>query len=270
MAVLLLLSFLIVTNLVSGEEIKIKKGEFITIAHRGASAYAPEHTMQSYNLAKEMNADYLEIDVQMTKDGIPVAYHDDKLNKKTGWTGEIEKYTLEEIKQIDIGKWFGTDFEGAEILTLAEIFDRFGTNTNYYIETKKPKQGTEEAIFDLLVKYQLNLFNGQVIIQSFSESSLLTMKKLNDNIPLIKLLNSESATNLTDHKLKEIESYADGIGVDYRVVDKDFVEKAHGNNLLVHAYTVNEINSMKRMLTFNVDGIFTNKPDVLLKLSSSN
>ncbi|MRH41265.1 glycerophosphodiester phosphodiesterase [Aquibacillus halophilus] len=267
---LLLLSFMTITHVVSGEEkLKIEKGEFITIAHRGASAYAPEHTMQSYKLAKEMNADYLEIDVQMTKDGVPIAYHDHKLDDKTDWKGEIEQYRLDEIKQIDIGKWFGEDFQGAKILTLEEIFKRFGTDTNYYIELKKTNKGVEKTVYDLLLKYDLNLSNGQVIIQSFSQDSLLRMKSLNVRIPLIKLLEDENALNLTEQKLKEITSYAAGVGVNYKAVTKDFVDLAHNNNLLVHAYTVNQLKVMNEMLELGVDGMFTNKPDVLLELSLS-
>src|SRR5438128_113484 len=79
--------------------------EPIIIAHRGASAYTPEHTILAYEAAKQAGADYIEIDLQMTKDGVLVAMHDEKVDRTTDGTGFVKEYTLEELKQLNAGKW---------------------------------------------------------------------------------------------------------------------------------------------------------------------
>ena len=129
----------------------------LNIGHRGASGYAPEHTIPAYDLALEQGADYIEIDLQMTADGVLVAMHDDTLDRTaTAPEGVPEEYctglviekTLEQIKQCDVGSWFGPEYAGEQIPTLEEIFQRYGTSVNYYIETKNPEAapGMEEEL----------------------------------------------------------------------------------------------------------------------------
>src|SRR5919112_4683734 len=154
----------------------------LNIGHRGASGYAREHTIPSYDLALEQGADYAEIDLQMTKDGVLVAMHDDTLDRtadapegvpKRFCSGPVIKRTLEQIKQCDVGSWFSPDYAGQQIPTLEEIFQRYGTSVNYYIETKNPEAapGMEEELLRLMEEYGLMepaAENWQVLIQSFS------------------------------------------------------------------------------------------------------
>jgi glycerophosphoryl diester phosphodiesterase len=103
----------------------------LNIGHRGASGYAPEHTIPAYDLALEQGADYIEIDLQMTKDGVLVAMHDDTLDRtadapegvpKRFCSGPVIKRTLEQIKQCDVGSWFSPEYAGEQMPTLEEIF----------------------------------------------------------------------------------------------------------------------------------------------------
>jgi len=82
----------------------------LNVAHRGASGYAPEHTLLSYELGESMKGDYIEIDLQMTKDGELIAMHDETLDRTTNGTGLVKDYTLEEIKQLDAGSWFNEKY----------------------------------------------------------------------------------------------------------------------------------------------------------------
>ncbi|PGM95027.1 glycerophosphodiester phosphodiesterase, partial [Bacillus cereus] len=130
------------------------------IAHRGASAYAPEHTIAAYKLGQQMNGDYIEIDLQMTKDGHLVAMHDETLNRTTNGTGLVKEHTLEEIKQLNAGSFFNEkypnlakkEFENAKVPTLKEIIETFGHNANYYIETKSPDEylGMKEKLLEII------------------------------------------------------------------------------------------------------------------------
>lgn len=264
---------------------------FLVMGHRGVSGLAPEHTTVAYDLVKEQKGDYIEIDLQMTKDGKLVAMHDSTVDRTTDGTGEVGEKTLEEMKQLDAGSWFNEkypelaqdSYKGLTVQTLEEVFQRYGKSANYYIETKSPDvyPGMEEQLLNILQEYQLighNDSKGKVIIQSFSQESLLKVHKLKPEIPLVQLLwyqpdstgsmveetgLTSSPDHITIEELNTIDQYAVGIGMNYRYqenvfIDKEFVDKARSLNLLVHPYTVNTEEDMEMLLDFGVTGMFTN------------
>ena len=123
------------------------------IAHRGASAYAPEHTFAAYDLALEEGADYIEQDIQLTADGELVVLHDDALDRTArgpsdSCTGSVRTKTLAQVRQCDMGSWFNEAnpalanplFADERILTLREVFERYESTVRYYIETKGPEE----------------------------------------------------------------------------------------------------------------------------------
>ncbi|KHE72458.1 glycerophosphodiester phosphodiesterase [Halobacillus sp. BBL2006] len=256
------------------------------IGHRGASGYAPEHTLESYKKAIRLNADYVEFDLQMTKDRELVALHDTTLDRTTNieevyperapWA--VRDFTLEEIKNLDAGSWFNethpeyakNKYEGLEVPTLQEALDvakHYGKgDVGVYIETKAPDvyPGMEEKLVHTLQDNHM-FEQGDVILQSFSADSL---KKLNtmvpNDVPLIQLAGSvpEDESELHD-KFDEISTYADGLGPNQKLVTPTFMEAAHSRGLIVHPYTVNKKENMKNLLDLGVDGMFTNFPDQL-------
>lgn len=253
----------------------------VSIAHRGASGYAPEHTFYAYDKAhKEFNADYIELDLQMTKDGNLIAMHDEDVERTTGHKGRVEDYTTKELKQMDVGSWFNKkypkyakkEYKGAKIPTLEEILDRYGDNANYYIETKSPDvyPGMEEKLLHSLEKHNLlsdqKLNKGQVVIQSFSQESLLKVANMNNQIPLVQLVDENKLSTFTSKDLKFISSYAIGVGPDYSDLDEQMVQKLHNYNLKVHPYTVNTEKDMQQMLNIGVDGVFSNYIDKYINL----
>jgi glycerophosphoryl diester phosphodiesterase len=252
----------------------------LNIGHRGASGYAPEHTIPAYDLALEQGADYIEIDLQMTKDGVLVALHDDTLDRTADapegvperyCSGPVIKRTLEQIKQCDVGSWFGPEYAGEQIPTLEEIFQRYGTSVNYYIETKNPEAapGMEAELLRLMDKYHLTEpaeDNWQVLIQSFSAESLMTIHEMNEDLPLIQLFSSTETSQTIRDQLDLVSTYAVGIGPSMTDVDAALVEEAHALCLDVHPYTVNEKADMRALIDLGVDGMFTNFPDRLEKL----
>ena len=255
----------------------------VAIAHRGASGYAPEHTFFAYDKAKnELGADYIELDLQMTKDGNLIAMHDETVDRTTGgkYHGPVKNYTTAQLKKMDVGSWFNQKnpqyanpkYAGAKIPTLDEILQRYGTNTNYYIETKSPNvyPGMEEKLLNTLSKHGMTtpdkLRNGQVVIQSFSQESLLKMKKLNPNMPLIQLTDALQLPQYTDADLNYIASYAHGVGPEYHDATPAQVERLHQHGLLVHPYTANTQLAMKNLINANVDGAFSNYIDRYIQL----
>ncbi|MFC6463608.1 glycerophosphodiester phosphodiesterase family protein [Marinilactibacillus sp. GCM10026970] len=174
--------------------------DFVLIAHRGASAYAPEHTLPAFQMAYDLNADYLEIDLQQTKDGELVILHDETLDRTTDGTGRVSDFTYEELKTLDAGTWFNEaypdkdkayeQFEGLPIIRLETLFQEYGLNANYYIETKSPEiyPYMEENLLNLLDQYHLLDDAGdaqKLLLQSFSEESLQKIHQLNPEISLI-------------------------------------------------------------------------------------
>lgn len=266
---------------------------FQVIAHRGASGHAPEHTWYAYDKALAMGADYLELDVHMSADGRLVVIHDTSLERTTDGHGPVKQHSLDDLKALDAGSWFNAAhpkyaddaYAGAKLLTLDDVIDRYGQDVRYYIETKSPKDYPElqDALVSKLEAEGL-VQSGSVVIQSFSQASLQEIHALNPDIPLIQLLwyspgedgdtleewtgVTPSPANITDADFQAIADYADGVGPNYLyegepVIDASFIEQAHANDLLVHVYTINDKDQMRRLLDWGVDGLFTNFPDRL-------
>lgn len=257
----------------------------LNIGHRGASGYAPEHTIPAYDLALEQGADYIEIDLQMTKDGVLVAMHDDTLDRTAQappgvperfCSGPVIKRTLEQIKMCDAGSWFNEtypqyanpEYAGLKIPTLEEVFQRYSTGVNYYIETKNPEAapGMEEELLRLMQEYNLiepAAQNWRVLIQSFSPASLQKIHALEPSLPLIQLFSSTETSQTIQAQLDLVRTYAVGIGPSKSDVDAALVEAAHARCLDIHPYTVNETAEMEALISLGVDGMFTNFPDRL-------
>ncbi|SEF67458.1 glycerophosphodiester phosphodiesterase [Marinobacterium lutimaris] len=265
---------------------------FKLIAHRGASGHAPEHTWAAYDKAREMGADYLELDLHMSADGEIIVIHDDSLDRTTNGEGRVQEHNLEQLKALDAGSWFNEKYPdradetyvGAKLLTLDEVIGRYGKEVRYYIETKSPQRYPElqRELVETLDEAGL-IESGSVVIQSFSQASLQEIRGLNADIPLVQLLwyspreegglkewndTTPAPEDMTDADFKKIASYAIGVGpnVIYRgneVIDQRFIEQAHNNGLIVHSYTINEPEQMQRLIGWGVDGMFTDFPDRL-------
>jgi glycerophosphoryl diester phosphodiesterase len=258
----------------------------LTVGHRGASGYAPEHTFPAYDQALELDADYIEQDLQLTKDGVLVVLHDETLDRtargsEENCTGSVIDKTLEQIKTCEVGTWFNEqnpeyareEYVGLEIPTLEEVFQRYGSDVNYYIETKNPEEapGMEEELLRLMGEYGLTgpaAERRQVLIQSFSPDSLQKIQALEPSLPLIRLYEEEEEDSETIREdLDEAQTYAVGIGPSKEDVDRSLVSEAHARSLEVHPYTVNEEQEMEDLISLGVDGMFTNFPDLLAELT---
>ncbi len=280
MGVTMVVGMVVASSSVSTEAAGKEKGlldpnRIVNVAHRGASGYAPEHTMAAYEIGhKTLKADYIEIDLQMTKDGQLIAMHDETVDRTTNGSGAVKDKTLSEIKELDAGSWFNEaypayaeeHYKGLSVPTLDEIFERYGKHANYYIETKSPEvyPRMEKKLVEKLSQYGLSsdrIRQGQVMIQSFSRDSLLKVKELDHQLPLVQLLEASETTRLTTKDLQVIQSYAVGVGPSFKSLTRENTKQIRDNGLLLHPYTVNEKADMKRMLDYGVTGVFTNYAD---------
>ena len=242
----------------------------ILVAHRGASAYAPEHTVAAYTLAMKQGADYVEQDLQVTKDGQLVCLHDLTLDRTTnakdvfpgrsrtltregreltGW--HVSDFTLAEIKQLDAGSWFDAKFKGQRILTFQEAIDLMKGKAGIYPETKAPEVygsigfDMEKLVMDVLVRNGLDkpgaIPKTPVVIQSFSAESLKKMKTaLGVKLTLVFLLSDPGSERwLSREGMAEIKMFAAGIGPAKGIITKnpEIVTWAHQAGLTVTSYT---------------------------------
>jgi len=240
----------------------------ILVAHRGASAYAPEHTLEAYRLAIEQGADFVEQDLQVTRDGVLVCLHDTTLERTTdveevfperfseeSSSGQrvkrwhVADFTLREIKQLDAGSWFGSRFKGARVPTWAEAIKLIKGRAGLYPETKAPevygKRGfdMERLVIAELKRQGLDRPGADrrtpVIIQSFSAASLRKMRaELKTKLPLVLLVGDEAGDEwLSVAGLKRAREFADGIGPAKKFLDTAMVKAAHKAGLTVTPYT---------------------------------
>lgn len=240
------------------------------VAHRGASAYAPEHTLEAYRLALEQGAEYVEQDVDLTKDGVLVCSHDPSLERTTnveevfptrftevpmgGKTVKvwfIEDFTLAEIKQLDAGSWFDPKFKGAKVPTFQEAIDLVKGKAGIFPELKTPGRvhakglDPEQAVADILKKNGLigATVKGRpaVHLQVFEEDSLRRLTMLVPDVPRSFLMGSpEQVTRwLTPAGLQEVKTFATGIAPAYQILDRvpDLTQRAHAAGLTVVPYT---------------------------------
>jgi glycerophosphoryl diester phosphodiesterase len=245
--------------------------DIVNVPHRGASGHAPEHTLISYQMGEKMHGDYIEIDLQMTKDGQLIAMHDDTVDRTTNGTGLVNEKTLVEMKKLDAGSWFNEqypqyanpEYRGVKVPTLEEIFQTFGKTKRYYIETKSPEvyPGMEVELLRLVNEYKID--KDTLLVESFSPESLKKMKKLDPSINLVQLLSYRSNAMITDEEIENIKEYAKGIGPNHQYLTQEYVQKIVGSGLELHTYTVNEKGRMQQLINWGVTGMFTNFPDML-------
>lgn len=258
---------------------------FVNIAHRGASGLAPEHTFAALDLAIEVGADYIEQDVQLTSDGVLVVLHDETLDRTVRGpsgpcTGPVRSVTSAQLREWEAGSWFNDrcpelarpEYAGLGIPTLAQVFERYGTSVSYYIEAKLPEVAPgvmERELLRLLEVYGLRdlaVKEGKVLLQSFSSSSLRLLHHMDPGLPLVQLLPAAPGGVARNAMLNAIAEYAVGVGPGAAGVDESFVEAAHERCLSVHPYTVDDPEHLRALMQAGVDGIFTNRPDVLAGL----
>ncbi|KGR82613.1 glycerophosphodiester phosphodiesterase [Lysinibacillus odysseyi] len=227
----------------------------LIIAHRGASYYAIENSFEAYDLALAQGADYLEFDMQMTKDDVLVVEHDALPSYGDGRA--IKDYLYAELQLLKRKNEFGI----SSILTLQEVLAKY-PDKQLYIETKNRRDGVEATLLkELQIADRLN--DETIIIQSFSEKSLRLLRMQNSSLQLFQLFTEEATSDLTVEKLQQVKQYANGIIVHQGAVTESLIQTAHDQHLKVHVYTINKPRAMKKLIKYGIDGIITDRPDIL-------
>ena len=241
-------------------ETETMEKDFMLIGHRGATGYTDEHTIKGYQMALDKGADYIELDLQLTKDNKLLCMHDSTIDRTTTGTGKVADMTLSYI-QTNF-----TSINGEPIPSLDDVLNHFGTEVKYYIETKRPFDANmdKELLTQLKAKGLIGIGSErfQVIIQSFARESLINIHNQFSNIPLAYLTSTFSESEMDD--CLSYGSYA--IAPKYTAITKELVDLAHSKGLKVHAWTVNTTDEMQSLIQMGVDGFFTNYLDEYKKI----
>ena len=219
---------------------------FVKIAHRGASAYEPENTLASFKKAIDMNADLIEFDVRLSQDSHPVVIHDYKVDRTTDGSGLVEHKTLSELKELDAGN-------GEKIPTLEEVLEMFGGKTRFAIELKE--NGLEDKIVKLIQKHSLV---EDSFILSFKPKRLKVIKLLEPSIRTCLI--SFMSVNFINNALS---CGADAVAPFHWFISDNTVRRARESGLHLFTYVVNESVKARELKERGVQGIVTNRPDIL-------
>jgi len=270
------------------------------IAHRGASGYAPEHTIAAYQLALDQKADFVEPDLAISKDGVLICLHDDTLERTTNVAtvfpdrvstelrgrGDAKRYvandfTVAEIKRLDAGRWKDAKFAGATVPTFEEMVALVRGKAGIYPELKSPPlytaRGVDMAALFVTAVKKMGLDTPEslratpVIIQSFDEATVRRVATLLPTIPRVFLTSDDA--DVTDARLRELARFASGIAPEKVVIERhpDMVARAHAVGLTVTSWTfsatgANKYGSVREemaqyLYTWGIDALFTNNPD---------
>jgi glycerophosphoryl diester phosphodiesterase len=229
----------------------------LVIAHRGASAEAPEHTIAALELAIAHGADAIELDIHLSRDDQPVVIHDFTLERTTNGRGRVREHTARELKRLDAGVWRGAPFQGQRIQTLQEVFERFRDRTRFWIELKGGSdvyQGIEERVVSTMEVYDVL---PRALVQSFDYQALDQVRILNPEVRLGFLAAGPPFRPL----IRSGTARAICPGV-HQITEHDIADIRQAG-LECYVWTVNEPAQMDRLIEWGVSGIITDRPGLL-------
>ncbi|WP_433466183.1 glycerophosphodiester phosphodiesterase [Spirillospora sp. CA-128828] len=250
----------------------VQDDDVLNVAHRGASAYAPENTLAAFRLAKPRHADMFELDVQETRDHQLVIMHDATLSRTTNvedlypdrrpW--KVADFTLAEIERLDAGSWFAAKYEGERVPTLDRVLTAMrGKGLGLLLEIKNPAlyPGIERRIAAALRRspswLRYDPRERRLVVQSFDWESVRRFHAVLPRVPT-GLLGTPKAADLP-----KLATYADQINPTFGDLTESYVDDVHDAGMDLLTWTVNDPEDMEKAADLDVDGIITNKPDVL-------
>jgi len=240
------------------------------IAHRGASGYAPETTLEAYRQVIRMGCEGVEMDVQMLFDGTLIAFHDPDVGRTTDGAGPLSDYTLESIKKLDAGSWFNRAFPkkarpeyvGLKVPTLEEILKLLKESPlEFFIEIKNPELYPPDFETRLIECVEENQLEDRTLFMSFSDVSIRKIKTLRPASRTALL-----ACQMTPDPVQAArDAGANELGILYKLASPTLIESARKYNIVFSVWTVDELQDIRRMLELGVDCITSNYPDRLVQ-----
>lgn len=235
------------------------------IGHRGAAAYAPENTLESIHTAADMNVEWVELDVKLTKDDIPIIFHDETLDRTTNGSGKVAETNYDDIKQLEAGSWYGDSFAGVKIPTLEEAVDvLIERNLGLNLEIKPcpgREKETAEVALDILSQIWDDHF--RLLISSFEHVSLEVARDMATDWYRGLLLGGEELPE----NWKDLADYLDVKTINFgtKLASREAIEDTIDLDLHPLIYTVNDPIDARKYQGWGVDCLFSDNPDVILE-----
>jgi len=237
------------------------------IAHRGGSHLAPENTAPAFENAIRLGVDMIEIDVEQTIDDSVMVIHDATVDRTTNGTGAVDSITYEYIRSLDAGSHFSDKFKGTKISTLDEVMRQINGRTGLLIEIKQGSErypGIEQKVVKEIQKYNAYPW---VVVQSFNKKAIDRVKKADKKIKTYYLLGRSSFPEYYNKLRAGNEKIDfDGLAVSWKAWSKNSLDSIKNMGLETYAWTVDDSTAMKQLIDWNISGIITNDPDVLIEI----
>ncbi|MFQ5813561.1 MAG: glycerophosphodiester phosphodiesterase [Anaerolineae bacterium] len=237
----------------------------LNFAHRGASHDAPQNTLAAFRLAREMGADGVELDVQVSKDGEAVVIHDFTVDATTDGQGRVADKTLAELKELDAGSWFDARFTSQRIPTLQEVIIVLGHQLLLNIELKTRVFGSAGLVSEVVRLIEDHNLVHRAIVSSFNPLALRRVKRLNPRINTGLIYYFDLPAHLLRSGLLFLTG-SNALNPEKRLVTREYMDWARERGYRVNSWTVDEPAEMKRLISLGVDSIITNRPDVLREI----
>ncbi|MEC0239130.1 glycerophosphodiester phosphodiesterase family protein [Paenibacillus dokdonensis] len=232
----------------------------LCVAHRGFSGKAPENTMAAFRMAiTEPFVQWMEIDTQLTADGIPVVIHDFSLDRTTNGSGKVKDHTWQQIHRLDAGSWKSRDFLGERVPSLEEVLRLSCGRVRLNIELKTSGNmypGLEKAVIDRVASYHMEQ---DVVLTSFDSGALVKVKQINPDIKTGLIIDARPKDLV--ERLQSLQCSFLSIG--HPNLDHDLAEKLKAAGITVMGWTVDDARRMKRLADISPEILIcTNRPDV--------
>lgn len=229
------------------------------VAHRGASGHAPENTLAAFRRAAELGAAFIETDLQISRDAHIVVIHDDRLDRTTTGRGPVREHTLAELRELDAGSWYDSQFAGERIPRLEEVLE-FSRQSDivFYLEIKPGAPwGVEQAVVGALRSAGETT---RAVVLSFDAATLATVRRLEPTLMTGYLYDRRQP----DAVQRALELGARQLAPRGDLVTPELVAEARRNSLQVVTWTINKPEQMRTLAAAGVDGIMTDYPDRLI------
>lgn len=240
----------------------------IVIAHRGASAYAPENTLAAFELAVRQGAPAIELDAKLSKDKQVMVIHDQTVNRTTRHSGKVSALTLAEMKKMDAGSHFDLAFRGEPIPTLDEVFAAIGPHACINVELTNYLSVTDELPEKVAGLVQRHNLQERVLFSSFNPIALRRIQRLLPGTPVGLLAYGGLPGLLARSWPGRLLAYQN-LHPAHQDVTPRLLQSAHRRGHKIIAYTVNQAEDMRRLFALGVDGIFTDDPMLALNILRS-
>ncbi|MHA2255552.1 MAG: glycerophosphodiester phosphodiesterase, partial [Candidatus Heimdallarchaeaceae archaeon] len=251
----------------------LKNDRPLVMAHRGRSAFTPESSFQAFKEAYDLDVDALETDIRITKDLVPVVFHDKTLDRTTNGKGPISEHTYEQLQEFDLGYWYKDSTrdsypfrdKGFKIVSLEELFEKL-PKIRINMDIKDRFFAAPKALYETIVSSDVE---DRVLVGSFHQKQLKRFRKISKEKQIPTSAGPFEVLAFLTHMLLLTKKrfcalqVPMGFGI-IKIVTEKNIRRAHNQNIAVHSWTINDRETMRKLIEWQIDGIVTDNPDLLL------